>query len=116
MKWFLVLAFIIANSSAALFVKMASASSRQLPVLHNLWPLVTNVYLLLGVGAYGIAFLFYAASLAHFPITVAFPLGAAGSFILTVAASVILFQEPFSWTNSIGIFLIILGIFLTTYK
>jgi len=116
MKWLLVLVFIVANSSAGLFVKAASLPPRQLPALHNPWPLITNVYLLLGVAAYGIAFLFYAAALAHFPITVAFPLGAAGSFILTVAASIFLFQEPFGWVNSMGIFLIILGIFLATYR
>jgi multidrug transporter EmrE-like cation transporter len=116
MKWLLVLIFICANSSAALFVKAASMPPRQLPGPHNLWPLITNVYLLLGIGAYGIAFLFYAAALAHFPITVAFPLGVAGSFILTMAASVLLFHEAFSWINGLGVALIVLGLAFATYK
>ncbi len=116
MKWVLLFVFICANSLAAVFVKTASLPPRQLPALNNLWPLITNLYLVLGLATYAVAFLFYASALAHFPLNIAFPLAVSGSFMLTFIASILLFQESFSWVNAVGVFLILVGIFLTTRK
>lgn len=112
MKWLILIFGIIFNASASVLVKMAMIPPRILPSINTLnnWPFW------LGILFYGLAFILYAAALERLPLNIAHPLLTAGAIIAVAFCSLVIFNEPFYWTTWIGIFLVIVGIILITFR
>jgi multidrug transporter EmrE-like cation transporter len=70
----------------------------------------------LGLGLYGAAFLLYAAALERLPLNVAHPVLTAGAVATVALSSILIFREPFHWTTGAGIFMVIAGVALITYR
>jgi small multidrug resistance pump len=116
MKWLILVLGIAANASASVLVKMALMPPRKLPSLADPIVAFTNWPFWLGLGLYGIAFLLYAAALARLPLNVAHPVLTSGAVAAVALCSALLFREPFHWTTSAGILLVIAGVALITVR
>ncbi len=114
MKWLILIAGIAANPSASVLVKIAMMPPRQFPSLSEPLIALGNWPFWLGLGLYGVAFLLYAAALAHLPLNVAHPVLTTGAVATVALLSVLVFQERFYWTTGLGIALVIVGVALIT--
>ncbi|WP_342066097.1 DMT family transporter [Achromobacter kerstersii] len=114
MKWLILAAGILANSSASVLLKMAMVPPRQFPSFLNLQAALSNWPFWFGLCLYGVAFFLYAAALARLPLNIAHPVLTSGAIASVTAASLILFGEPFHWTTGAGILMIIAGVVLLT--
>jgi multidrug transporter EmrE-like cation transporter len=72
--------------------------------------IASNWRLLIALGFYGLAFLFYAAAVSRLPLNVAHPVSTAGAIVLVGLASAIIFREPFSVGTGLGYALVFAGI------
>jgi len=110
MKWIILILGVLSNAAASTLIKVAMTYPR--PPLSFAEPLsiLTNWPLWAGVILYGVAFVLYALSLAHLPLSVAHPILTSGSIALVVLASMFLFGEQLTLINLIGIALIMLGV------
>ena len=116
MKWLILILGIAANASASVLVKMALMPPRKFPSLSEPMAALTNWPFWLGLGLYGAAFLLYAAALARLPLNVAHPVLTTGAVAAVALLSVLIFREPFHWTNAAGIVLVIAGVALITVR
>lgn len=114
MKWFILVAGILANASASVLVKLAMTPPRRFPSLDQPWSLFTNLPFLGGLVLYGMAFLLYAAALTRLPLNVAHPILTAGAVATVSVMSLVIFREPFHWTTLAGIACVIIGVALIT--
>ena len=74
------------------------------------WPLW------LGLTMYGLAFLFYAASLSRLPLNVAHPVMTTGAVALVALFSFAVLREEFHITTIIGIVLVLAGVFMISLR
>ena len=116
MKWLILFSGIVANASASVLVKVAMTPPRKYPSLADPILALSNWPFWLGLGLYGIAFLFYAAALARLPLNVAHPILTAGAIVGVAICSGIFFNETFPWTTSIGFGCVIVGVVLITIR
>ncbi|NVZ72983.1 DMT family transporter [Pseudomonas costantinii] len=116
MKWMILLLGIVANASASVLVKLAMMPPRKFPSISDPMSALSNWPFWLGLGLYGGAFLLYAAALGRLPLNVAHPVLTAGAVATVALSSVLIFREPFHWTTGAGIFLVIAGVALITYR
>lgn len=116
MKWLILILGIFSNASASVLVKMAMMPPRKFPSLSEPLNSLSNWPFWLGLGLYGVAFLFYAAALARLPLNVAHPVLTAGAVATVALFSVVFFRESFHWTTGAGIVLVIAGVGLITAR
>lgn len=116
MKWLILLLGIAANASASVLIKVAMTPPRKFPSLGDPMAALLNWPFWLGLGLYGAAFLLYAAALARLPLHVAHPVLTSGAVATVALCSVVLFKEPFHWTTGLGIFMVIAGVVLITFR
>lgn len=116
MKWVILLLGIASNASASVLVKMAMLPPHRFPNLNDPWGALANGPFWLGLVFYGVAFLLYAAALAHLPLNVAHPVLTSGAIATVALLSITLFREPFYWTTGLGILLVIAGVMLITAR
>ncbi|HEX4974750.1 MAG TPA: SMR family transporter [Pseudomonadales bacterium] len=116
MKWLILVLGIVSNASASVLVKMAMMPPRTFPSFGNPIAALSNWPFWLGLVLYGTAFLLYAAALARLPLNVAHPVLTSGAVALVALSSMVVFREPFHWTNAIGIVLVMVGVALITAK
>ncbi len=84
-----------------------------LPNLLNLiFQVFHNVYLFLGLFAFGIAFLFWLFVLSKIQLNVIYPISTSLTLCLVTAASWFLFKEYLSFYQVLGIGFIVFGIFI----
>lgn len=116
MKWLILLLGILSNASASVLVKMAMMPPRRFPSLTDPMATLSNWPFWLGLVLYGMAFLLYAAALARLPLNVAHPVLTCGAIATVALFSLFLFREPFHWSTTLGILLVIIGVGLITVR
>ena len=72
-----------------------------------------NGYVVVGLGLYFLSLILWLWALARVDVSVAYPLMSLG-YIITCAAGILFFNEPFSWTKILGVLIIILGVYLVS--
>jgi multidrug transporter EmrE-like cation transporter len=116
MKWLILFLGIASNASASVLVKMATLPPRKIPSPSDLMAALSNWPFWLGMGLYGAAFLLYTAALAQLPLNIVHPILTSGAITVVALSSALIFREPFHWTTSAGIALIIAGVVLITAR
>lgn len=112
MKWLILVLGILSNASASVLIKVAFLPPRKSPSVMDLYTIIFNQYLILGVLLYGVAFVLYACALSRLPLNVAHPVLTAGSIATVACASMFIFNESFSISLIVGLILIVLGVLL----
>lgn len=112
MKWVILLLAIATNASASILLKHVASSGRRQSILVEPLTYLSNIWLWVGLGLYGLAFVFYTASLSQFPLNIAHPVITAGAIITVVSASALIFREPFDAFIVLGIGLVLVGLVL----
>lgn len=116
MKWLILVLAVAANASASIFLKVAVSSARKQSILLDPLSYISNVWLWLGLFLYGLAFVFYTASLSQFPLNVAHPVITAGAIVTVVAASTMVFGEPFDFVILFGMGLVLGGLVVLGFR
>lgn len=116
MKWIILILGVATNAFASVLIKIAVTEPRKFPSLSDPTTALLNWPFWLGLFFYGLAFLFYTAALARFPLNVAHPILTTGSVALVALLSVVIFKEQFHWTTALGITLVIMGVILITAR
>lgn len=112
MVWIYIFSGIAANSAASIFLKKASDRIGSLQSFTDYIQLLINPFLLLGLVAYGLAFVFYAVALSVAPLSLVQPVMTAGAIVLISLSASLFFKEQLSWVTIIGIFVTIVGVTL----
>ncbi len=109
---FLLAGDIIANAGAHVLLKQGAQKPRS--KASGLRGMVENILFnpcsLVGMGAYVLSFVFYAALLTRMDLSVAYPLCTSLSFLMVLLASVLWFRERLDGVRLGGIGAILLGI------
>ena len=79
----------------------------------NLFSMLYNWQLLIGVFLYGLSFILYNFALKHGDLTLLYPL-ISFSYIFVIILGAIILKEPFTIKKLIGSMLIVLGVFVIT--
>jgi multidrug transporter EmrE-like cation transporter len=116
MKWLILILGISSNAIASVLIKVAITEPRKFPSLSDPVDALTNWPFWGGLFLYGLAFLFYAAALARLPLNIAHPVLTSGAVATVALLSVAVFREAFYWTTGAGIFFVMLGVALITYR
>ncbi|MDT0136624.1 multidrug transporter [Acidovorax sp. PRC11] len=116
MKWLILTLGILSNASASVLIKVAVQPPLKFPSFSDPVAALRNWPFWLGLGLYGAAFLLYAAALAKLPLNVAHPILTAGAVAMVALSSALIFREPFPWTTSVGIALVIAGVAFITAR
>ena len=116
MKWLILILGIVSNASASVLVKIAMMPPRKFPSISEPMAALSNWPFWLGLGLYGAAFLLYAAALARLPLNVAHPVLTSGAVATVALCSLLIFREPFHWTTTAGILLVVAGVVLITVR
>ena len=114
--WSLLLFSIILNSFAQIFLKIGMNYIGKFSfIFHNFWDILykiaTNYLIILGIFCYFISIIVWLMVLSRLPVGIAYPMLSI-SYIITVVASYFLLEEIITLTKIIGIFVIILGVYL----
>ena len=112
MKWIILLLAIVTNASASSLLKFVTSTGRRQSILVEPMSYLTSVWMWVGLFLYGIAFVFYVASLSQFPLNIAHPVITAGAIVTVVMVSALFFGETFDWVIGIGIGLVLVGLVL----
>ena len=109
---FLLAGDIIANAGAHVLLKQGAQRPRsQAPGLRGMVEnILFNPCSLVGMGAYVLSFVFYAALLTRMDLSIAYPLCTSLSFLMVLLASVLWFRERLDGVRLGGIGAILLGI------
>jgi multidrug transporter EmrE-like cation transporter len=116
MDYLLLIAALCLNALANLLLRAGAA---HLPAWGDpgaLARVLTNPYLLAGVGLFALNVVLYAAALARLNLSVAYPVMVAGGLVLVVLASAVWLDEPLSPVQVVGVALFVAGILLVTHR
>ena len=116
MRWWILVAGILSNTTASALIKLASTPPHAFPTLSQPTMVLQNAPLLAGAALYVVAFGCYAWALAAFPLNLAHPVMTAGTIVLVACASYAIFGEEFAWTTLAGLALILAGIVLVSVR
>jgi len=115
MKWLILLFGIVSNALASVLIKV-SITSKSFLSFTNIKDSLENWPFWLGIFFYLLTFLLYTWSLSKFPLNIAHPTITTGSVALVALISFFYFKESLNILNMIGIILVIIGVFLITFK
>jgi small multidrug resistance pump len=110
-KWLILFLGIACNAAASVLIKVAMLPPRRFSFEQPL-SLLKNWPLCLGLVLYGSTFLLYTAALARLPLNVAHPILTAGAVATVALGSFVLLREPFPWTTTVGVGLVVVGVAL----
>ena len=107
---------ILCNVSGQLLMKVASdkidfGSGLSILAIKNIF---LNPFVILGAGFYFMGLITWLLTLSKLELSVAYPFQAL-SFILVIAASLLVFKESFSTAKLIGIVFIVIGILILSF-
>ncbi len=114
---FLLAGDILANAGAHVLLKQGARQprSRASGLRGMLENLLLNPCSLVGMGAYVLSFVFYAALLSRMDLSIAYPLCTSLAFLMVLLASVIFFHERLTGVRLGGLFAILLGIVVISF-
>ena len=111
----IILLSVFLNAAAQLFLKKGSEVLNEPNIYENIFLLFTKVLfnssIVAGLTCYAISILLWIYALSKVDVSIAYPMISIG-FILNAIAAWYLFGEPFGFIKLIGIFFIIIGVFL----
>ena len=100
------------NASAQLFLKKGAEILNDPNILENLFfKVILNHFILAGLACYAVSILLWIYALSKVDVSAAYPMISIG-FIINVIAAWYLFGEPLGVVKLIGVFFIIVGVFL----
>jgi multidrug transporter EmrE-like cation transporter len=112
---FLALALVL-NATANVLLKIGAARLGGLDEPNLAGRLITNYHLLAGLSLFALNVVFYVLALARLNLSVAYPIMMAGGVVIIVASSVLLLHEALTTRQTIGLFLLIVGIVLVAQR
>ena len=99
--------------ASLLLLVLISLSGRGAELINT--PLMPLVYLIIsGVIALAIGDTIFIKSLSYLNVSRAFPIAQCSNPVFTVLLAILLLRESFTWVTGLGIFLVLLGIYLIT--
>ncbi len=105
------------NAGANTLMKYAFGYKEELlqgSVLTVVSRILLNPFALLGIGCFGISFMFLSAALTKTDLSVAYPVMSGLVYVLVLAVSVLLFSEQVTVLRIAGMAVILLGIWLVS--
>ena len=112
MKWVILILAIATNASASVLLKAVVSTDKRQSILVDPISYLSSVGMWVGLAMYGLAFVFYTASLSQFPLNVAHPVITAGAIVTVVAASAVIFGEAFDGFIAFGMSLVLTGLII----
>ena len=114
--WGWLLFGVFLNACAQVFLKLGMTRIGEFTfTLNNLWPIgwkvATNYFVILGLFCYVISVIVWLMVLSRVPVGIAYPMVSIG-YIITAIAGYFLLGEMLTTSRIIGIFVIILGVYL----
>jgi multidrug transporter EmrE-like cation transporter len=99
------------NLVAQFLLKKAVSGVRiEITNYNSIVSIFTNLYVWLGATSYGLSFLIYILALSRGELGKVAPVSQALTIIGLVVVSVLFFQEPFTVYKTIGLLLLVLGV------
>jgi drug/metabolite transporter (DMT)-like permease len=108
--------YVIATSSALIFLKLGSAHGAPLHYANNRLQFNLTVYSVLGIFLYGFSFLLYTYLISKNDLGYIIPLTTAFVYVAIFTASYFIFKEVFTVTKIFGIVLILAGLIFLNLK
>jgi len=102
------------NALAAYLIKISFSNIDSLSIIISKGLIKESVLILLALASFFSAFIFYGLVLSKTNLNIAQPVFTALSMIFVIIISVFFLNEPFSLLYFIGLFLIIIGIFIVS--
>lgn len=109
---FLIIAFIL-NATANIFLKIASQKGLYLNFSDYLGLIKNNLFLIFGFVFFAMNTFFYFLALKNIPISLAYPIMVAASFMIIGSYAFYNFHEQITSYHIVGYFLILIGIAIT---
>ena len=114
--WILLLFGVLMNASAQLFLKFGMNRIGEFSfTVANIWPIgwkvATNYFVILGLMCYVVSVIVWLMVLSRVPLGLAYPMVSIG-YIVTAIAGCFLLGEALTAARIVGIFVIILGVYL----
>jgi multidrug transporter EmrE-like cation transporter len=117
MPYVLLLSAVAVNALANVLLKMASAKGVSWSLEGGLLALVArNGLLLVALAVFAANVLLYFAALRSLPLSVAYPIMVAGTFVLVNGAGALMLREAVAPAQLLGYLLIVLGVALVLAK
>lgn len=112
MPYFYLVSAVLFNSLANILLKTQAQKGLDMSSF-NLWYLITHNYLFItSVIAFAVNLIFYLFALRHIPISVAYPIMIAFSFIIINGSAHVIFHEQIQLLQILGYLLILVGLSL----
>lgn len=103
------------NVTANILIKVGMTHLKELKLEQAgvlIQKMILNPALIFGCLCYGLSLLFYTFILQKINLNIAYPIVISGTVLLITVISSFILMEPLKFTNIIGIFVILSGIFL----
>lgn len=97
-------------------LKLGTHTGFPIQYVHNKLAFNINFHSVSGVLLYGISFILYVYLISKFDLGYIIPLAAAFVYVLIFIASAVIFDEVFTATKILGIFLIVIGLVFLNLK
>ena len=110
--WMIVLAAIISNASAGVFMKLLTKTTPLQLSKDGLLAVMQNPYAYLAVAGYGAALVLFTLALSKLDLSIAYTTIVSGAIVLVTILSLLLFNEPMTLNKGLGMALILLGVFM----
>ena len=118
-RYIVLLFAVIANVGAQLSLRFGMRSfniNKSSKVINTFFEVIKNWYVWQGLILYGIGFMLYLYILSKFEVSFIYPVLTASIFILLLTFSSLILSEPITFKKIMGISIIIIGIFLASFK
>ena len=113
---FIIALYILATSFALIFLKMGAKDAPLFQLVNGKPDFNINALAVLGGLLYVVSFILYTYLIAKYDLGYIIPLVTAFVYVIIFFASYFIFNEVFTALKITGIFLILTGIFLLSYK
>ncbi|MBU6468131.1 MAG: EamA family transporter [Betaproteobacteria bacterium] len=115
-SFLLILTGVLLNATAQLLLKAGTNAIGHFDFnLNNIWPigwrLATEIHILGGLSCYVVSVVVWILALSRVPVSIAYPMLSIG-YVVNALIAALWLGESLSLTRSVGIVVIILGVFL----
>jgi multidrug transporter EmrE-like cation transporter len=112
---FLILALIL-NAIANILMKIGSKNIHFFKEINFFDAIIKNYILFFGLCLFAVNIIFYTISLSKINLSIAYPISAGGGFLIISIISFLYLKEPISILQILGMFLVLSGITLISFK
>jgi len=115
LNYLVIILSVLLNAAAQLFLKNGSEVLNDPNIYNNVFSLFSKIFfnpsIISGLACYAISILLWIYALSKVEVSIAYPMISIG-FIVNAIAAWYLFSEPLGFFKLIGIFFIIIGVFI----